>query len=102
MTFSLRRAAAGVALLLTLGACSSGFRFEGIVVAVDGDLVTVRSFDVRAPDGEVRRFVPDEEATFDGGPLTHIRDHLRSGEPVEVDYVDRDGESLATDVRDAG
>ena len=63
--------AAGVAMT----ACSSdGPAVTGVVVAVDGDLTSVQSFDVQSTDGERLTFVPGPElSAFDhGSPLRVI------------------------------
>lgn len=72
----------------------------GLVVDVQGDLTSVQSFSLRTGQGDVVRFVPAEDADFDGGPLSHIRDHLRSLEPVVVTYEDREGTLVAIAVAD--
>jgi hypothetical protein len=74
----------------------------GVVVAVDGDLTAINSFSVLLGDGTTLLFVPQEGLSFDrSGPLSHVRDHLVSGAPVDVEF-DRVGEVLrATAVGDA-
>ena len=65
---------------------------------VSGDLVQVDSFTVLS-EGVAHTFIPEE-----GGfsiPLPHLRDHLRSGEAVEVVFVEVDGVLIASDVVDA-
>ena len=80
-------------------ACSSdGGTVRGIVVSVDGDLADVTSFEVRA-DGETLRFHPAPDGDFDF-LLTHLRDHLRTGEPVIVGYEDRGSGLVATSLSD--
>ena len=100
-----RLGALAVAGALGLAACASdGPAVSGIVVAVDGDLTGVRSFDVQTTGGERLVFVPGPElSTFDhGSPLTHLGDHLRSGAPIEVVYATAsDGTLIAVVVRDA-
>jgi hypothetical protein len=86
------------ALALVLLPADSG-QLTGIVIAVDGDLTTVRSFDVLS---EGDRFVfepaPDGDFAF---PLAHLRDHLRTGEPIAVEYERVDGALLAMRVSDS-
>lgn len=72
----------------------------GVVIAVDGDLSTVDLFTIRAPDGSDTTFTVRDDARFDGGPMGHIRDHLRSGAPVTVEYTVEDGAKVARDVAD--
>ncbi len=96
-------------MLLVLS-CSSlpledgGLRREsvhGVVVEVKGDLSAVESFTIRTEDGEELEFVPRPGTRFDGGPLSHLSQHLLSGEPVLVRYQ-AEGETLtAIEVSDA-
>ena len=86
---------------VTMVACGGGSTrsVEGSVVAFDGDLEQVRSFDVATDDGTLT-FVPARDATFHGGPLSHLRAHLVSGEPVVVFYELMDGVNVAVSVED--
>ena len=65
---------------------------EGSVIDVVGGLTDLESFTIVDESGRRFVFTPNDDATFHGGPLGHLRDHLRSGEPVTVRY--REGESL--------
>jgi hypothetical protein len=56
----------------------------GVVTAVDGDLLVVRSFTLLV-EGESMTFVPAEDGDF-AYPLTHLRDHLRDGTPIRVSW----------------
>jgi hypothetical protein len=90
-----RRMAFALALLLgaALSACTGihpGPSPEivsatGIVLRVDGQgAVDVSSFVLRTDDGRQLTF---EVGRLDGGLLAeHLREHLRSGEPIEVEY----------------
>lgn len=89
---------AGAALALVLLPSDNG-QVTGIVTAVDGDLTTVRSFEVLS-DGERVTFEPSPDGDF-AFPLAHLRDHLRTGEPVAVEYEWVDGVLMATRVTDA-
>jgi hypothetical protein len=61
----------------------------GVVIAVEGNLAGIDSFVIRLPDGSDLALAPTEGLLFDGaGPLSHVRDHLVSGNPVTVTYVD--------------
>ncbi|MFN2485548.1 MAG: hypothetical protein ABR609_02885 [Acidimicrobiia bacterium] len=73
-----------VALIL-VGACAqdSG-TVMGVVTAVDGDLISVRSFTLLV-EGDSMTFTPAEDGDFQY-PLTHLRDHLRDGTPVRVSW----------------
>jgi hypothetical protein len=86
------------ALALALLPSDSG-QLTGIVIAVDGDLTTVRSFEVLS-DGDRFVFEPSAEGDF-AFPLAHLRDHLRTGEPIVVEYESVDGAILAMRVSDA-
>ena len=93
-----RAFAAVVAAALALGACSGtdDTTATGVVVDVVGDLTTVESFTLRLPDGTDSTFVPAAGVLFHGtGNLSHLRDHLRSGEPVEVRYEELDDGTLS-------
>lgn len=74
---------------------------EGRLAEVDSDLLVVRSFVLLTDDGERLDFTVEPGATFHGGPLAHIRDHLLSGESVVVFYEERDGGLVATGVEDS-
>lgn len=87
------------AAVLALLPSDSG-QLTGIVIAVDGDLTEVRSFEVLS-DGERRVFEPAPDGDF-AFPLSHLRDHLRTGDPIDVEYERVDGVLLATHVSDAG
>jgi hypothetical protein len=86
---------------LLAGACAStgNSTLVGSVIAVDGDLVDVRTFEVLS-DGASFEFRPALDGNF-SIPLVHLRDHLRSGEPVRVTYREVEGELVASDVVDA-
>lgn len=94
------------ALVLALGllvACGGGGsrQIVGVVTAIDGDLQGVETFTLRTAEGEDLTFTPAPDATFHGGPLTHISDHLRSGVPVSVEFREEEGRLVATEVGDA-
>ena len=96
-----------VCLLLAVaaGACGSAeTTVTGVVVEVDGDLITVDRFAIVDDEGTRLTFTPAEGIAFhDSAPLSHIRDHLRSGEAVVVVYEAlADGTLIAFEVRDAG
>jgi len=98
-----------VVLITAVGAagCSSGPGSDavvsGVVTQVTGDLGAVETFVVTDETGESHQFTPAEGLTFHGGPLDHLREHIISGEPVEVTYQEADDGSLvAVEVGDAG
>ena len=73
----------------------------GLVVSVDGDLTTVRTFEVLAADGARLVFRPSPTGRFDF-PLPHLSTHMTTLDPVRVDYyTDTDGTLYATGLTDA-
>ena len=78
-----------------------GASVTGVVIAVDGNLTEVASFTIVTSDAEQLTFVPDPNAGNPGFPLVHLADHIRSGDPVEVHYDERDDTLWATWVDDA-
>jgi len=75
---------------------------EGIVIAVDGTLAEISSFTLVLADGTNATFIPEAGMLFDGtAPLSHVRDHLASGDPVQVEYRTlEDGTRSALEVGD--
>ena len=69
---------------------------SGVVVAVNGNLSGIDSFTIRLEDGSDLTFIPAPDALFDGGPFSHIRDHLVSGAPVAVEYVETEEGTLTS------
>ncbi len=78
-------------LALIAGCGDGGSRVTGIVLEVDGDLESVKSFTIRTEDGRMLEFVPAPDFTFHNGPASHLSEHVRSGAPVEVLYEDPSG-----------
>lgn len=76
----------------------------GVVIDLEGDITTVSSFVLRLPDGSDRTVTPAPGVTFHGdAAIGHLRDHLRSGAPVRIEYeVLDDGSWVASAVEDAG
>lgn len=98
--------AASAALILSAG-CStaeeSSGEVVGIVTEVTGDLTSIESFVVIDGSGDSSKFVPGEGLTVAGGPVSHLRDHVVSGEQVKVLFHSGEkGELIADDVQDAG
>jgi hypothetical protein len=94
--------AAGIALLMA--SCGGGTStVEGIVVEVNGDLSAVADFTIVTSDSGRLRLVPAPDLRFaDGTPLSHLGEHVRSGDPVAVTYEElADGTLSATRVDDA-
>ncbi len=91
-------AAAGLVFVAASGDQASG-QITGIVVSVDGDLTEVRSFEVLS-NGDRIRLEPSADGEFDF-PLPHLRDHLRAGDPVAVEFERVNGALMATRISDA-
>lgn len=69
---------------------------EGIVTEVTGDLTAVESFVITDSDGRSHLFRPEPGLLFYGGPLSHIRDHIVTGQRVVVTFENRaDGARIA-------
>ena len=76
----------------------------GVVVSVEGTLAGTDSLTLRLEDGSDLTLVPVEGLLFDGvSPLSHVRDHLVSGSPVQVTYrTSAAGPVTAIEIGDAG
>lgn len=100
-------AVAVVAMILLVSGCStvddpSDNMLSGIISEVSGDLATVTGFVVLGEDGSSHRFTPTDGLLFEGGPLTHLREHVVTGQPVVVTFeLGASGELVAVRVEDA-
>lgn len=75
----------------------------GVVIDVRGNLSSIESFGIVLADSSSLHLEPEPGVLFDGeGPLSHLRDHLRSGQPVEVEFYRNGNRLMATAVGDAG
>lgn len=96
--------ATALVALTSVVACAGGDRqVTGRVVAVEGDLTSVDSFEVLTEGGERFRFVPAPGLTSfrEGTPLPHLREHLIDGVAVRVTFVeDDDGTLVAVAIED--
>ncbi len=92
----------GVVVLATACSGTASAEVTGVVTDVVGDLTSVDAFTLRLTDGTDRTFEPAPGVLFhDSAPIGHLRDHLRSGEPVTVRYrVLDDGTVIALEVGD--
>lgn len=70
----------------------------GVVIEVEGTLTDVESFIVLS-EGEEIGFLPLEGQVYEF-PLDHLREHLRSGEPLIVEWEMRDGNRYALAITD--
>ena len=102
MTVRTLAAAAVVAGALAQGCSSNENPVIGVVTDVSGNLAGVESFELRTPDGRELTVDVTDGLLFDGGPaISHLRDHLRSGEPIELEYATRpDGSLVVVAIRD--
>lgn len=91
--------AAAVLAMVIAGCGAESGTTIGVVTAVDGDLSTVRSFTV-LDDGELVTFAPAADGQY-AFPLPHLTEHLRSGEPVRVEWGLIGGIRIALRVEDA-
>lgn len=82
------------------GGVGRGPSLTGVVVDVDGDLEGVERFTLLTDDGTRIVFFVTDETTFHGGPLSHLREHITSGEPVRVGYEKRDTRYVALSISD--
>ena len=71
---------------------------KGIVVDVNGDLTSVSAFTILV-EGDTVTLEPSAVGVYDF-PLTHLQEHLRTGEPVLVGWKDVDGRKLAITLSD--
>jgi hypothetical protein len=94
-------------VLVSLVGCSASGTpddntLSGVISEVSGDLTTVTGFVVLAEDGSSHRFIPKEGLLFEGGSLTHLREHVVTGQRVVVTFESGpDGALVAVAVEDA-
>lgn len=84
-------------LLLAACAQTSG-TVRGIVVGVEGSLDEVTSFTMLV-DGEEMAFFATEDGDY-AFPMSHLREHQRTGEPVLVTWEMKDGTRTAVALAD--
>lgn len=95
---ALALALAGLSLAGLACTSSSDEGVTGIVVDVQGDLEDVERFTLLV-EGERIEFETASDADY-AFPVAHLRDHLRSGEPVQVRWDGRDDRRIATFIDD--
>lgn len=72
-------------MMLALIACSqTSGTARGVVTSVEGNLENVTEFVVLVEGSELE-FIPTIEGDYDF-PLSHLREHQRTGEPVLVGW----------------
>lgn len=98
-TGTVRRLAAIAILTVLLASCTqSAGTAKGLVSAVDGSLAEVTAFSVLSGGAELEFLtLPDQQYEF---PLQHMREHLRTGEPVVVEWELRDDLRYALSIND--
>lgn len=73
----------------------------GVVSEVSGDLTSVSGFVVLLDDGSSHRFTPTDGLLFEGGPLSHLREHVVTGQAIVVTFeLGASGELIAVNVED--
>lgn len=89
---------------VTASVASAEVTVIGVVISVEGTLAGTDSFTIRLEDGSDLTLMPVEGLLFDGvSPLSHVRDHLVSGSPVQVSYrTSVEGPVTAIEIGDAG
>ena len=91
-----------VSLVLTACRASENDRtVVGVVVNYQGDLVNVDSFTVRTESGEVLQMRPADDGDF-AFPLPHLREHMTTADPIEVEFMEESGSMVVTAISDAG
>ncbi|HSM02488.1 MAG TPA: hypothetical protein VK960_08655 [Acidimicrobiia bacterium] len=78
-------------------------RVTGVLTDVEGDLTGIESFELLTA-GERIRFVPEDGLDVfgdDGTPLSHLHEHLQTGDPVRVTYRVDGNSRVAILVEDA-
>jgi len=79
------RSVAVIVMTLGLVACNqTSGTARGVVTSVDGSLEDVTSFVVLVEGSELE-FLPSADGDYDF-PLSHLREHQRTGEPVLVGW----------------
>ena len=64
-------------------------------------LIELESLRVTGADGASLRFHADEGRGFDEFGPSHAREHMLTGDPVKVTYIEEDGRLIIVDLADA-
>ena len=83
---------------MVVACAQNGGTILGVVISVDGTLDQITSFTVLV-EGDEMRFLPADDGDYPY-PLLHLREHLRTGQPVFVTWERRDGQLYAIELRD--
>ena len=79
------RTTAFIVMTVALIACNqTSGTARGVVTAVDGSLEDVTAFEVLVEGSELE-FIPTADGDYDF-PLSHLREHQRTGEPVLIGW----------------
>lgn len=74
----------------------------GVVIAVDAaSLTDVRGFTIRTPDGRTVTFRLGQLENRAQFPPGHLGEHVATGVPVVVTYLDENGDRVAVHLEDA-
>ena len=100
----MKRLLASLLLLSAIVAgCGDGEqKVTGTIVSVQGVLDAIVTFEVQA-DGERLFFVPEDGLDVFGDgetPLSHLYEHLQTGDPVQVTYRVEGTAKVATRIED--
>lgn len=103
----MRRAVALAVLLLAVAAGCGGDGgpdaptvVEGTIVSLHDEAGSLRSFTVRAGDGQTHEVFVADDVSY-GFDLEHLRQHRADGAPVRCDVEERDGRLVAVTIEDA-
>lgn len=98
------RLGSAIVLLVLAGVACGGARQSttGVVIEVEGNITEVDGFVLRLADGSDLHLEPAAGLLFhENAPIGHLRDHLRSGEPIGVEFeILDDGTAVAYSVTD--
>ena len=64
-------------------------------------LIELESLRVTGADGASLRFHADEGRGFDDFGPSHAREHMLTGDPVKVTYIEKNGRLIIVDLADA-
>ena len=89
---------AAVIAVVVAGCAQTSGTVRGVVSSVEGPLTEVAAFTILA-EGAETRYVPSVEGEY-AFPLSHLREHQRSGETVVVVWEERESVRYALIVGD--
>jgi hypothetical protein len=93
-------AALMVCVLPACGGNEQPSELSGVILKVNATSITdVESFTLKSGD-ERHRILIDASADY-GFPLSHLQEHVLSGDPVDVELEERDGQLYAQSIVDS-